>query len=105
MNEFCFDGRRWTLTNTQYCQTILSKDLAVNNQGEVTIILGPYFRVPFDTDKISYSINKDDLYKYIKISLVTEHGEHDLNWKLIDYSPSRVTKKIKGKQIEKMSVQ
>ena len=63
----------------------------------MTVLLGANFKVPYDLDKWQY------FHKILKMRIYTEFSEYDLKWKLIDYTPLRITKKTKGKKITEMT--
>ena len=49
----------------------------MNNIGEMTVLLGTYFKVPGDLDKWPYGTDSD-FHKILKLRIYTERGEYDL---------------------------
>jgi len=86
----CFNGRRWTQTARENCEVMFSKNLTIDNLGQITLLLGDYFSFPDNFEKL-YNDGDSEFRSIFKISLIT-NPFHKLNYtiEMVSYVTSKI---------------
>jgi len=86
----CFNGWRRTLTARENCEAMLSKNITIDNLGQITMLLGDYFLFPDNFEKL-YNDGDREFRSIFNISLI-DNPFHKLNYtiEMVSYRTSKI---------------
>ena len=100
----CFRDRRQTLTAKENCEMTFSKNITIDNLGQVTIELGDHFSFPDNFEKL---FNNGDMEWNSAFQVILlSNSYHKLNYtiEMASYSASELQRIIRRKKIRERTV-
>ena len=82
--DSCDTGHMLSSTLHKKCTTHYSKNVTINNIGEIVVTLGSYFQPPMDIKKLVKD-KQSDIYQIIRLSVPDKPKKFEFQWHIVSY--------------------